>query len=263
MANVFFDKGVKGLLLGTIIMDGSTHVIKAACLDENAVTPVDTMEFFSEFSAGIVGTPVDISSNLSLDATSGEIRCASFQTGVLSGNTVESILIYRDTGNDSTSPVLCTASVSITPNGAANFTISFAGNKLVGISAAGFFHKTFGKLASGATTLNAATVNAQLVTAAPAFTEEFMAEISNTTGTAVDVGSFSVLDAGAAFLPSAPTTFTSITATVTHAVLFIDTGDSATDLPIGAVSISPAITLSAADFELGYPGTGALQFASA
>ena len=264
MATVVFDKGIKRVLNGGIVLDGSTHTIKAVLIDENDVTPIDTMEFYSELSAGAVGTPVDISSNLSLDATSGEIRCAPFETGIFSGDPTESVLFFSDTGTPSTSPLIAKVDAAIVPNGAANWTVTLTGNKLLGATATNFFHRTFGKIASGATALDGgATLKAQLLTAAPAYTEEFMSEVSNTTGAAVTISSFSILDAKAAILPGAATVFSSITATVTHAVLFLDTGNSATDLPIGTVVVSPAAVLTASDFTLSYPGTGALEYAAA
>jgi hypothetical protein len=263
MAAIWMDKGVKRTLSGGIILSsGGGHVIKAACIDENDVTMTDSFEFFSEVSAAAVGTPVDITANLSLDATSGEIRCSSFSTGVLTGDPTESVVFYRDTGSAATSPLLSKQDVVITPNGSASFTLSMAGNKLMGVAASGFFHKTLGKLWSGAETLTGASISVQLLTAAPAYTEEFRSAVSNTAGSPVALGSFTLLDTGAALSPAGATLFTGITGTITHAMLYIVKAGASTDLPLGTVAISPSLVLSAADLSLSYPGTGALRFAA-
>lgn len=262
MPAICFDTGIKRCLNGGIILDGSTHVIKAVCLDENDVTPLDSMEFASALSAGFVGTPVAVTSSLTLDATTGEIRCPAFNLGVLTGDPTESVVFLRDTGDYATSPLLVKQDVTITPNGAAEFTCSLTGDKLLGISGSGFFHKTFGKLARGLETLAGASISVQLLSAAPAYTEEFRAGVGNTLGSPVALGSFSLLDVAAGLLPAAPTLFTSITGTITHAMLYIVKGSAATDLPLGCMTLTPLV-LSGNNFSLTYPATGALRFAAA
>ena len=261
---VWFDTGIKAGLTGGIILNGSSHVIRAVAIDEDAVTPVNTMQFAAALQGAFIGTPVDISANLSRDAASGEIRCSPITLGQLSGNSGESMLVFRDTGDLATSPMLTVQDVAIHPNGASIWGVRLEGNKLVGYEAAGLFPRTIGKLFGGVETLTGATLNVQLLTAAPAYTEEFRSGVGNVVGPLVSVSGFEVLDEEATLVPADETSvFSAVTGTLTHALLSINKGTAATDLPLGTMQISPSLTLTEGEYTLTYPEEGALRFAAA
>lgn len=103
MANALYGLGREKFLTGAIDMAGDT--IKAALVDTASYTvSIDADEFFSTVSAAVVGTPVTLGTKTT---ALGVFDCADFSfTGLSSAPSIEAIVIYKDTGTASTSPLI-------------------------------------------------------------------------------------------------------------------------------------------------------------
>lgn len=102
MANALYGKGKEKLLSGSIVF--LTDTIKAA-LVSTAYTPnLSTDEFYSTISANVLGTPVALSSK---SITLGVVDAADLLfSAVASGSTAKGVVLYKDTGLASSSPLL-------------------------------------------------------------------------------------------------------------------------------------------------------------
>lgn len=102
MANKFYPKG-KEKMLSAPQVDWIADTIKAA-LVSTAYTYSDAHEFFSSASASVVGTPATLSAKT---ATDGVFDADDVSYAALAaGSTIKALLIYKDTGVASTSPLL-------------------------------------------------------------------------------------------------------------------------------------------------------------
>lgn len=122
MANALFDNARELFL--TAGLDWTTGTIKACLVDTGVYTVnLSAHEFMGDgVSAGIVGGANGRSSNLSTRtaaAGAADADNVTFQT--ISGNSIEAIVIYRDTGDDATSELIAyidtATGLPITPNG--------------------------------------------------------------------------------------------------------------------------------------------------
>lgn len=124
MANALYEKWKEQLLQFTAnnnIVAGNT---KVALIDTDAGTGGYTFnatdQFFSSIPAGaIVGTPVALASKT---ATNGVFDAADVSFTGVTGDTVEALLIYIDTGTAATSPLVAyidstVTGLPVTPNG--------------------------------------------------------------------------------------------------------------------------------------------------
>jgi len=101
MPNTFYPKGKEKMLLAQV--NWATDTIKAA-LVSTSYTYSTTHEFFSSVSAAVVGTPVTLTTKTTTD---GVFDAADvLYAGLPAGSTVKALVIYKDTGVESTSPVL-------------------------------------------------------------------------------------------------------------------------------------------------------------
>lgn len=101
MANKFYPKGKEKMLLAEV--NWAADTIKAA-LVSTAYTYSDSHEFFSSASASVVGTPATLTDKTTTD---GVFDAADVSYAALAaGSTVKALLIYKDTGIASTSPLL-------------------------------------------------------------------------------------------------------------------------------------------------------------
>lgn len=101
MANKFYPKGKEKMLLAQV--NWEADAIKAA-LVSTAYTYSDAHEFFSSASASVVGTPATLSAKTTTD---GVFDAADVSYAALAaGSTIKALLIYKDTGIASTSPLL-------------------------------------------------------------------------------------------------------------------------------------------------------------
>ena len=119
MASVFFPKG-KELALGLLCGSGTkpTGTLKAALVDTGTYTYSAAHQYYSSVT-GVVGTPVAIGSPT---FTSGVLDGADVTVTAVTGNTVEAIVVYLDTGSAATSPLVAyidsaSAGLPFTPNG--------------------------------------------------------------------------------------------------------------------------------------------------
>jgi hypothetical protein len=120
MANALFTLARESFLKGEIAI--ATDNIKAVIVDHGVDTPVlATDQFLSDIGAG---ARVATSANLSTKTTTGGVFDADDVTfTAVSGATVESLVIYQDTGVPATSRLIAyidtlgTGSFPITPNG--------------------------------------------------------------------------------------------------------------------------------------------------
>ena len=136
MANAMFDKGLEALWAGSI--DYLTDNIKVILVDHGTDTPVvATDEFHSDIAGGAI---VATSGNLATKTvTAGVIDAADITITAVTSATVESILVYKDTGTSGTSPLIAyidttsDSSLPFTPNGG-DVTISWNASGIVSIA---------------------------------------------------------------------------------------------------------------------------------
>ena len=132
MANalyVAFRNGVLGSHATRVDLDADT--IKAALIDHGTDTPAPTTDdFYNDISAGLVGA---LSSALTTK-TIGTVAAGVFDAdnvtfSAVSGNSVESVNLLKDTGTSSTSDLIAyfdtATGLPVTPNGG-DITVTWA-----------------------------------------------------------------------------------------------------------------------------------------
>lgn len=117
MANALYDKGREGFLDGSI--DWDTDTIKVALVDNGVYTVnLATHDFWDDVNAGVVGTPQTLSGK-TVTAGVADANDSTFTT--VTGATVESLVIYKDTGSAATSRLIAYidtgTGLPVTPNG--------------------------------------------------------------------------------------------------------------------------------------------------
>lgn len=117
MANALFDKGREGFLDGSI--DWDTHTIKLVLTDHGTDTPVPaTDQNLNDISTGTVATSAALTSPT---VTAGVADAADVTLTSVSGASVESINLFKDTGTPSTSRLIAfidtATGLPLTPNG--------------------------------------------------------------------------------------------------------------------------------------------------
>lgn len=118
MANTLFDKARQRFLEGQLNWIGDT--IKVILVDTGAYTPNTSLhEYLSDVSGGArIAGPVTLTGK---DTTGGAADGADVTFTSVSGASIEAIIIYKDTGNESTSPLIAyidtATGLPITPNG--------------------------------------------------------------------------------------------------------------------------------------------------
>lgn len=101
MANTFYPKGAQKILGGQI--DFSAHTISAA-LVPSGYTYSAAHEFLAD-AGTVVGAAVDLANK---SITGGTFDADDLSFGVLApGNTVKALVLFKNTGSPSTSPLLC------------------------------------------------------------------------------------------------------------------------------------------------------------
>lgn len=136
MANAMFNKGLEALWSGGV--NWTTDNIKVVLVDHGTDIPVLTTDSFLSDIA--VGARVATSGNLTgKTVVAGVIDAADITLTAVTGATVESILIYKDTGVETTSQLLVyidttsDASLPFTPNGG-DVTIAWNASGIVSIA---------------------------------------------------------------------------------------------------------------------------------
>lgn len=118
MANALFDGGREGFLDGSI--DWDTDNIKTVLVDHGTDTPIVTTDRFLADIAS--GARVAISGNLAGKTVTNGVADADDMTLVaVTGNSVESVVVYKDTGNAATSRLIAffdtATGLPLSPNG--------------------------------------------------------------------------------------------------------------------------------------------------
>lgn len=116
MANALYDKAREKFLTGSL--DWATDNFKVVLVDTGTYT-VDLVN--DEFHSDLAGI-VDTSGNLgSKTTTAGVADAADVTFTAVSGNSVEALVIYKDTGVSGTSPLVAyidtATGLPVTPNG--------------------------------------------------------------------------------------------------------------------------------------------------
>lgn len=119
MANALYPKWKEQLLQFTSNNNLSSGTVKVALIDTGAYTYSSSDQFWSAASSASVGTPQTIGSKT---FTNGTFDGADVTFSAVTGNSVEALIIYIDTGNAATSPLVAFIDTSVTglpvtPNG--------------------------------------------------------------------------------------------------------------------------------------------------
>ena len=118
MANNVYPKFKQALWLQSANSNASTGTLKAALVDTGTYTYSDSHEFVSSLS-GTVGTAQTIGNKT---FTNGILDGDNLTFTGVTGNTIEALVIYIDTGNASTSRLISFQDTNVTglpatPNG--------------------------------------------------------------------------------------------------------------------------------------------------
>lgn len=123
MANRFYNSFRNGLLnlTASIDFDDAGTTIKAALIDEGTYTYSAAHDFFDDIS-GVIGTPQAIGTKTVGSLGVGIFDGTDVTFTAVTGASVESILLYKDTGTPSTSALIglidqVTSGLPVTPNG--------------------------------------------------------------------------------------------------------------------------------------------------
>jgi hypothetical protein len=115
MASALYPIGKKAILDADI--DLLSDTIKAVLIDTGTYTYSAAHDFYNDLS-GVVGTAVTLGTK---STTGGTFDAADSTFTAVSGATVEAIVIFKDTGNTATSPLIAYidtgSGLPVTPNG--------------------------------------------------------------------------------------------------------------------------------------------------
>lgn len=119
MANALYPLWKEQLLQFTTNNNLSAGTVKVALIDTGTYTYSAAHQFYSSASAAAVGTPQTIGSKT---FTNGVFDGADVTFTTVTGNSVEALIIYVDTGTAGTSPLVAYIDTSVTglpvtPNG--------------------------------------------------------------------------------------------------------------------------------------------------
>lgn len=119
MANALYPKWKEQLLQFTANNNLSSGTVKVALVDTGVYTYNSADQFYSTLSSAVVGTPQTIGSKT---FTNGVFDGADVTFTAVTGNSVEALVLYVDTGTASTSPLVAYIDTSVTglpvtPNG--------------------------------------------------------------------------------------------------------------------------------------------------
>lgn len=117
MANALYPKFKEGLLGADIDLTALT--IKAALIDTADYTFNAAHDFWNDAIAGVVGVPQTIGSKT---ITNGVFDGADVTFSAVTGDPCEAIIIFADTGDPATSPLIAyidtgVTNLPVTPNG--------------------------------------------------------------------------------------------------------------------------------------------------
>lgn len=118
MANAIYPKYKEALLDSFTDIDLQNLTAKVALIDTGTYTYSDTHDFFNDVT-GVVGTPQTLTTK---SVTNGVFDAADVTFTSVTGNSVEALLIYIDTGVTTTSRLVAyidtgVTGLPVTPNG--------------------------------------------------------------------------------------------------------------------------------------------------
>lgn len=119
MANALYPLWKEQLLQFTANNNLAAGTAKVALIDTGVYTYSASHQFYSSASSAAVGTPQTIGSKT---FTNGVFDGADVTFTAVSGNSIEALIIYIDTGSDVTSPLVAYIDTGVTglpftPNG--------------------------------------------------------------------------------------------------------------------------------------------------
>lgn len=119
MANALYQKWKEQLLQFTANNNLSAGTVKVALIDTGTYTYNSTNQFWSAASSASIGTPQTIGTKT---FTNGTFDGDNVTFTAVTGNSVEALIIFIDTGTPSTSPLVAYIDTSVTglpvtPNG--------------------------------------------------------------------------------------------------------------------------------------------------
>lgn len=119
MANAVYPKYKQALLDGDTNIDVNDGIVKAALVDTVTYTYSALHDFYDDVSAAVIGTPQTIANTT---VTDGLLDGDNVTFTAVSGNSVEAIVIYIDTGVAITSRLVAyldtgVTGLPVTPNG--------------------------------------------------------------------------------------------------------------------------------------------------
>jgi hypothetical protein len=118
MANALYPKWKEAIEQATA-NSSLSGTVKVALVDTGTYTYSAAHEFYSSVSAAVIGTPQTLGSKTFTD---GVFDAADVTYSTVSGNTVEALVIYIDTGTAGTSRLVAyidtgVTGLPVTPNG--------------------------------------------------------------------------------------------------------------------------------------------------
>jgi hypothetical protein len=119
MANAIYPIYKQALLDGLSDTDINDGTVKVALIDTGTTAYSAAHDFHNDISSAIVGTPQTIANTT---VTTGLFDGDNVTFTAVSGNTVEALIIYIDTGNTATSRLVAyidtgVTGLPVTPNG--------------------------------------------------------------------------------------------------------------------------------------------------
>ena len=104
MADFLYDKARESFLSQNPSIDFDTDTIKIALVGSGYTASQSADDFWNDASSAVIGTPATLASKT---VTSGVADAADVTfSAVASGSTVTQLVIYKDTGTSSTSPLI-------------------------------------------------------------------------------------------------------------------------------------------------------------
>lgn len=126
MANALYPKFKEALLSQSPSIDLDADTIKVALVDTGTTAYSSAHDFYNDISSAVVGTPQTLANKT---VTNGVFDADDVTFTAVSGNSVEALVVYKDTGNAATSPLIAYldtgyAGLPVTPNGG-NITVTW------------------------------------------------------------------------------------------------------------------------------------------
>lgn len=102
MSNALYDTGRDAFLNGDINFTSDT--IKMALISDGYTPDLESHQYWSDVNTNLVGTETELTSK---STSAGVANCDNVTfSAVIGGSTVSYLVIFKDTGTDSTSPLI-------------------------------------------------------------------------------------------------------------------------------------------------------------